>query len=155
MAGIPAALLELLGGMEEGAGVPGGGGGGTFAHSAALLKLDVESDDHNYIIRAEAPGVAHPDDLKVETEVKKDRALIHIALDRAAAHAAWQKSEKLRPIHTESATSGLSHRIIRLPPTVDVSKLQCSYSAGVLELLVPKRAQEGGGAAARKRIQVV
>ncbi len=90
--------------------------------------LDVVADGDDYVVRASLPGVA-PDNIQVAIE---DNVLT-IRGETAAHYENTDGSYLVR-----ERRSGSFHRSLRLPDTVDQTKVEPCYEHGVLTITLPK-----------------
>lgn len=101
------------------------------------IKLDVTEEDKSYLVKAEIPGVNKDD--------------IHVSVDgnqvSISAEVKQEKEEKegKRVIRSERYYGNV-YRSFTLGQDVDQSAAKAKYSAGVLELTLPKKP----GAAAKQ-----
>ena len=106
----------------------------------ARFKVDVTEDENSYTLRAEMPGV------------KKDDITITIDGDEVAISAEVKNETEVkdsdRILHAERYY-GKVHRAFTLGQDVDEAGAQASYTDGVLQLTLPKKA-----AAASRRITI-
>ncbi len=101
------------------------------ATQAPQIKLDIDEDDKNYVVKAEIPGVSKEDiDIRIEggqvsisAEVKKES----------------EEKKEGRTIRSERSY-GYASRAFSLGSEVDQSKAEASYENGVLQLKLPKKA---------------
>ena len=104
------------------------------------MKLDVKEDEKSYTVRADVPGVKKED--------------IHVDIDGAhvtlRAESRQEKEEKKgeKVIHSERSY-GMVSRSFLLPGEVDSQAAKAEYKDGVLNLMLPKKANASG-----KRITV-
>jgi HSP20 family protein len=96
--------------------------------------VDIVEDASSITITADLPGVAQDAvDLQVDKNVlivKGARKLERKAPENGADH--YRRYER---------TAGAFERSFRLPPTVDVEKVEASMKDGVLTLTLPKKAE--------------
>lgn len=98
---------------------------------APQIKLDIDEDDKNYVVKAEIPGVRKEDiDVRIEggqvsisAEVKKES----------------EEKKEGRTIRSERSY-GYASRAFALGSDIDQSKAEASYENGVLQLVLPKKA---------------
>ena len=110
------------------------------AEAELKMKLDVKEDEKAYTVRADVPGVKKED--------------IHVDIDGAhvtlRAESRQEKEEKKgeKVIHSERSY-GMVSRSFLLPGEVDSQAAKAEYKDGVLNLMLPKKANTSG-----KRITV-
>ena len=110
------------------------------AEAELKMKLDVKEDEKSYTVRADVPGVKKED--------------IHVDIDGAhvtlRAESRQEKEEKKgeKVIHSERSY-GMVSRSFLLPGEVDSQAAKAEYKDGVLNLMLPKKANASG-----KRITV-
>ena len=104
------------------------------------MKIDVKEDDKSYTVKADIPGVKK-EDIKVDI----DGDLVTLK-----AEAKQEKEEKRgeKVIHSERSY-GMVSRSFTLPTDVDEKAAKAEYKDGVLNLVLPKKAN---GSA--KRVEV-
>lgn len=92
--------------------------------------VDLVERDDRYLLRADVPGI-EPEDVHVEIESETLVLRGERRRDPDVPRDAYLRSE--RP-------SGGFHVRIGLPPSVDVDGIEAVHRAGVLEVVLPKRA---------------
>ena len=104
------------------------------------MKIDVKEDDKSYTVKADIPGVKKED---IHVDVAGDQVTVR-------AEAKQEKDEKQggKIIHSERSY-GMVSRSFTLPADVDEKGAKAEYKDGVLNLVLPKKAN---GSA--KRIEV-
>jgi HSP20 family protein len=104
------------------------------------MKIDVKEDEKSFTIHADIPGVKK-EDIKVDVEGGQVTV---------SAEARQEKDEKKgeKLIHSERSY-GMVSRSFSLPGDVDAGGAKAEYKDGVLNLVLPKKAN---GSA--KRVQV-
>ena len=104
------------------------------------IKVDVKEDDKAYTVRADIPGVK-----KEDIQVDVDGSVVSVK-----AEAKQEKEEKKgeKVIYSERSY-GMVSRSFTLPAEVDEKGAKAEYKDGVLNLVLPKKANGGG-----KRISV-
>lgn len=99
--------------------------------AAPQIKLEVREDEKEFHIKAQIPGVK-----KEDIDVKIDGDMVSIS-----AETREEKEEKKDGKLLRSEISyGAASRAFSLGATVDASKADAKYDAGVLELTLPKKA---------------
>lgn len=99
--------------------------------AAPQIKLEVREDDKEFHIKAQIPGVK-----KEDIDVKIDGDMVSIN-----AETREEKEEKKNGKLLRSEFSyGAASRAFSLGTSVDASKAEARYDAGVLELMLPKKA---------------
>ena len=96
------------------------------------IRVDVSERDNAYTVQAELPGVK-----KGDIHVDVDGNLVSISAQ--TRHHKEQK-EHGRVIRCERSSGSMS-RTFTLPHEVDQAGAKAHYSDGVLELILPKKAQ--------------
>jgi len=104
------------------------------------MKIDVKEDDKSFTVHADIPGVKKED---IKVDVEDDQVTL-------SAEAKQQKEEKKdeKIIHSERSY-GMVSRSFTLPVDVDAKAAKAEYKDGVLNLVLPKKAN---GSA--KRVEV-
>lgn len=99
------------------------------------MKIDVSEDDHQYIVRADLPGVTKED---IHVEIDRNRVAI-------SAHTETVKEEKKgeNVIHSERY-EGRVYRSFSLGSGIDQMHAEAVYRNGVLELKLPKKNDDSG-----------
>ncbi|VVD62915.1 18 kDa heat shock protein [Pandoraea morbifera] len=98
------------------------------------IKLDVEEDDKQFTVRADMPGVSK-ENIKVALDGNQVSISAHIS-------NATEKKDNGNFVHRERY-EGDMYRSFSLSQAVDKDKAQANYRDGVLELVLPKRADAG------------
>ena len=104
------------------------------------MKIDVKEDDKSYTVSADIPGVKKED---IKVDVEGDQVTV---IAEAKQEKDEKKGEKL--IHSERSY-GMVSRSFTLPTDVDEKGAKAEYKDGVLNLVLPKKAN---GSA--KRVEV-
>lgn len=101
------------------------------AETQLAIKLDVKEDDKSYTVRAEIPGVQKDD---IQVEVQGDEVTLR-------AETKQEKEEKKgeKTIYSERSY-GMASRSFSLPTEVDAQGAKAEYKDGVLNLVLPKKA---------------
>lgn len=102
--------------------------------------IDLFERGNNLIVRADLPGI-NPDDVKVELE--DDGLVIH-------GETKFEREEENEGVYHSERRYGRFYRFIPLPENIDVDQISANYRNGVLEISLPKPAQQKN----RKQIQV-
>ncbi|GAB3791492.1 Hsp20/alpha crystallin family protein [Dyella agri] len=94
-------------------------------------RVDIREEGERFVIRADVPGID-----PATIEVNMDRNVLSIGGVRAAepADASGRFSRQERP-------DGPFHRRFVLPDSVDAERITASNRHGVLEIVVPKKAE--------------
>jgi HSP20 family protein len=95
------------------------------------VKIDVSEDEKSFTVKADIPGVKKED---IQIDIDDDRVSIR-------AEAKKQKEEKKdeKVVYSERAY-GMVSRSFTLPADVDANGAKAEYRDGVLNLLLPKKA---------------
>lgn len=104
------------------------------------IKVDVKEDDKFYTVRADVPGVK-----KEDIQVDIDGNVVSL---RAEAKQEKEEKKGEKTIYSERSY-GMVSRSFSLPDEVDAKGAKAEYKDGVLNLVLPKKANGGG-----KRITV-
>jgi HSP20 family protein len=102
--------------------------GDTLATSAWMPAVDVEEQDHQYIVQVELPGVAK-DDVKI---VMQDSILT------IRGEKKQQKQSKGTNYHRVERVYGSFQRSFTLPATVRNEAIDATFKDGILTIAVPK-----------------
>ena len=99
------------------------------------MKLDVEEDDKAYKVHAEIPGVKKED---IQVDVNGDQISIR-------AEVKQEKEEKKgeKTVYSERSY-GMASRSFQLPVEIDAQAVKAEYKDGMLNLVLPKKANGGG-----------
>jgi HSP20 family protein len=110
------------------------------AEAEVKMKIDVTEDDKSYTVKAEVPGVKKED---IQVDVEGPRVSIR-------AEVKQEKEEKKgeKTVYSERSY-GMASRSFQLPVEIDAQAVKAEYKDGMLNLVLPKKANGGG-----KRIAV-
>jgi len=115
------AFGEALGGTDDGSNV---------VTSGWMPAVDIKEEDSRFVISADVPGV-DPDDI----EVTMENGVLTIRGERTLE--AREGSNGLRRVER---LHGLFHRRFSLPDTADPEGISATGRNGVLEVVIPKKA---------------
>ncbi len=104
------------------------------------LKMDVVENEQSYIVKAEIPGVAK-EDIKVAIEGNQVSITAEIKKE--------QEQKEGENLLCSERYYGQQSRHFALAQEVDDAKAEAKYQDGVLELVLPKKANAG-----RKQISI-
>jgi len=110
------------------------------AETELKMKLDVKEDEKSYTVRADIPGVKKED---IQVEIDRDQVSL-----RAEAKREKEEKEGEKTIYSERSY-GMVSRSFTLPTEVDSQAAKAEYKDGVLNLVLPKKANGAG-----KRVSV-
>lgn len=110
---------------------------GSFTPS---MKLDIKETEKEYTCTLDMPGVT-PKDLDLEWD--EQTRTIHVQVHKGQEKET-QETVQGQTIHRMERASGTGYRSIRMPPTVDLQRIQADLKDGVLVLSVPKREATSG-----------
>ena len=110
------------------------------AETELAIKLDVKEDEKSYTVRADIPGVKKDD---IQIEVQGDEVTL-----RAETKQEKEQKQGEKTIYSERSY-GMVSRSFSLPAEVDAQGAKADYKDGVLNLVLPKKANGSG-----KRIAV-
>lgn len=82
-----------------------------------------------------------------DIDISFDQGVLKISAERKE-----EKKEENEKFHVSERRYGRVSRSIRLPRDVDESRINASYDAGVLDVVVPK-VQRGAGGQTRIKVQ--
>ena len=102
---------------------------------AGRIKIDVSEKDNAYVVHAEIPGVKKED---IQVNIDGDQVSIS-----AEARAEKDVKENGRVLHRERYY-GKVERAFRLGTEIDQAAANAKYADGVLELVLPKKADVAG-----------
>jgi HSP20 family protein len=98
------------------------------------IRIDVHENESSYTVRADVPGV-NKDDIKVD--ISGNRVTI------AAETKRVEEEKQGGTVVRSERFFGEQYRSFTLEHDIDDSKATAKYDAGVLELTLPKKAQQG------------
>jgi HSP20 family protein len=104
------------------------------------MKVDVKEDDKGYTVHADIPGVK-----KEDIQVDVDGNVVSL---RAESKQEKEEKQGEKVIYSERQF-GMVSRSFSLPTEVDEKGAKAEYKDGVLNLMLPKKANGGG-----KRVSV-
>jgi len=99
------------------------------------IKIDVSERDNAYVVHAEIPGVKKED---IQVNIDGDQVSIS-----AEAKAEKEVKENERVLHRERHYGKVA-RAFSLGTDIDQSAASAKYADGVLELVLPKKAEVAG-----------
>jgi HSP20 family protein len=95
------------------------------------VKIDVSEDEKSFTVKADIPGVKKED---IQIDIDDDRVSI-----RAEAKKEKEEKKDEKVVYSERAY-GMVSRSFTLPADVDANGAKAEYRDGVLNLLLPKKA---------------
>jgi HSP20 family protein len=101
---------------------------------APEITMDVAEDDKGYRVKAEIPG-ARKEDIKVAIEGNQVSISAEVRKE--------QEEKKGETVLRSERYYGNQYRVFTLPQEVDAGSAEAKYDNGVLELVLPKRANGG------------
>jgi HSP20 family protein len=101
------------------------------AESELTMKIDVKEDDKSFTVKADIPGVKKED---IQIDIDDDRVSVRAELKQEKEE---KKGEKV--VYSERAY-GMVSRSFTLPDDVDAKAAKAEYKDGVLNLVLPKKA---------------
>jgi HSP20 family protein len=90
--------------------------------------VDISEDDHEYLIKAELPGVE-----KDQVKITVENGVLLLAGERQSEH-----KEKNRKYHRVERSYGSFIRSFGLPDDADGTKVKAEFKDGVLKVHLPK-----------------
>jgi HSP20 family protein len=102
-----------------------------------LVKVDVHEDKDNFHLSAEIPGVA-----KENVQVNVNDGYLTISGEKKEEKKNEEKEVGGRKIRRSERRYGSFSRSFRLPSTCDQEKVCAKFDNGVLQVCIPKTAQE-------------
>jgi HSP20 family protein len=112
-------------------GLQGTRGEESLVSGAFVPAVDVYEDEHNVVIKLEAPGIEQKDiDIRVEDHVMTIRG-----------ERKMEKTEKKENFQRVERQYGSFTRSFTLPNTVDTNNVNADYENGVLKITMGKRAE--------------
>jgi HSP20 family protein len=99
------------------------------ASSSLMPAIDLHENDHDYVVRAEIPGVK-----KEDIDITVHDGVLSINAESKYQHEDKQGGRVIR----QERRYGKYVRSLRLGKNIDESKVKASYKDGVLELVLPK-----------------
>jgi HSP20 family protein len=107
--------------------------GGKQVEEVFRPAVDIIEDAGKILITADLPGVSQE-----SLELNVDREVLTLKGERKLARPAQPDADHYRRFER---TSGAFERSFRLPPSVDVEKINAQMKDGVLTLTLPKKAE--------------
>lgn len=95
-------------------------------------RVDIQENADSFALQVDLPGVK-PEDIDIQTEKQ--------VLSIQGKRAIERKQEGVSSVRSERF-SGEFLRRFSLPEAADLEHIEASYENGVLEVIIPKRAQE-------------
>jgi len=108
------------------------------------IKLDVKEDDKSYTVHADIPGVK-----KEDIQVDVDGNVVSVRAETRKETETEKDAKKGEKVLYSERSYGMVSRSFSLPAEVDEKAVKAEYKDGVLNLVLPKKANGGG-----KRISV-
>ncbi len=105
------------------------------AETDIKMKIDVTEDDKAYSIKADIPGVKKED---IQVDVNDELVSLRAEVKQEKEE---KKGEKV--VHSERSY-GVVTRTFTLPSAVDAQAAKAEYKDGVLNLVLPKKANGSG-----------
>ncbi len=99
-------------------------GNGTTSRPA-IMPMDAWREGETFVLEFDLPGV-HPDSLDIDVE----RNVLTIKAERPARNGDWE------PLASERPKGHFSRQLV-LGDNLDLERVEASYDAGVLRLVVP------------------
>ena len=121
-------MEDLSNGLFSFLGSGEGAGNDQGTVSAWLPLVDITEDDHQYLIKAELPGV-RKEDLKVTVE----NNVLTLTGERKL-----EKEEKTKRYHRVERAYGMFTRSFALPENTDSAKVNAEFRDGLLEVRLGK-----------------
>jgi HSP20 family protein len=102
------------------------GEGSTFESGDWMPTVDISETDHDFLIRAELPGV--------------DKENVHVTLDNGILTIKGEKKTETKDEkqHRIECSYGSFVRSFTLPQNVATEKVEAGYKDGILNLTIPK-----------------
>ncbi|MFH1375009.1 MAG: Hsp20/alpha crystallin family protein [bacterium] len=94
-------------------------------------RFDLAEFKDSIVIRADLPGM---DEKDISVSLSGDNLIVR-------GERKSEKDEKDKHYHRVECSYGMFQRIIPMPVTVEVGKVKAQYEKGVLELVLPKKAE--------------
>lgn len=104
-----------------------------FSSQALSIDLDVSETDDTVTVKADLPGLEEK-----EIDVTIDNGVLTIKGERNSEHE--EKDEKTK-VHLVERAYGSFQRSLSLPSAIDETKVKATFDKGVLEIVVPKKAE--------------
>ncbi|MCB5231293.1 MAG: Hsp20/alpha crystallin family protein [Candidatus Cloacimonas sp.] len=93
------------------------------------MPMDLSERDKDYVIRANVPGIKKEN---IKVSIHNNELLIEGKQDET-------KTEKNETVYRYERYKGNYRRLINLPDTTDVEKIEAKLEDGVLTLIIPKK----------------
>lgn len=107
-----------------------GSGAGRF------IPVDFSETDDAYHLHADLPGLA-----KEDIHVSVDKDVVKLSVEKEESKQE-DKQEDGVTWHRVERSTVYSTRTLRMPQSADTSAIKAAYANGVLNLTIPKKAQE-------------
>jgi HSP20 family protein len=95
------------------------------------LRVDIREDAENIVVRADIPGMEQKD---IQVNVENGRLTI-------AGERSFADESNREQYHRIERAYGRFSRSFQLPGSTDVERIQAAYRNGVLEIVLPKKAE--------------
>jgi HSP20 family protein len=105
------------------------------AETELKMKLDVKEDEKGYTVQAEVPGVKKED---IQVDIDGNQISVRAEVKREKEEKRGEKT-----VYSERSY-GMVSRSFTLPAEVDEKAAKAEYKDGVLNLVLPKKANGGG-----------
>jgi HSP20 family protein len=125
---VPARLSDLVGWFDDG--FPFGEAG--RVRGAQVIRIEDRVTDHEYVVRAEMPGLDPSNDM-------------HVTVDAGTLTIHAERHEKMKTNGRSEFKYGRFSRSVSLPRNADADHIEASYDSGVLTVTVPLMAPEAVG----------
>jgi HSP20 family protein len=99
---------------------------------SVIPRLDVHSDDKNYTVTAELPGVPMSD---ISLEVKENTLYMR-------GEKKVESTEEKKDYHISERMYGSFERALALPEDAMVEEIKASHKDGILTVVIPRKAPE-------------
>lgn len=100
-------------------------------HGDWTPRFDIAESKDSMVVRVDLPGM---DEKDISVSLSGDNLIIK-------GERTFEKDEKDKQYHRVERSFGAFQRILPLPVTVEAGKVKAQYEKGVLELVLPKKAE--------------
>jgi len=122
----------------------------SFTNQLQPMKLDIIENPNEYVVRADVPGYTREN---VKIEVDDATHTLHISAENRNERE--DKGEKDGvTYHRVERSSGNVYRSLRLPENTDATKISATVNNGVLNVSLPKKANQDTPNG-RRRVNIV
>lgn len=112
----------------------------TGASAGRFIPIDFSETADSYRLTADLPGLA-----KEDIHVSVDKDVVKLSVEKTEDKEADEEKDGVT-WHRVERSSMYSTRTLRLPQSADTASIKAAYNNGVLNLTIPKKAQQSKAA---------